>query len=165
MNTRFRVGKDSDGTYVWDRQIQPESKDLCLLWCHDNKALEIYETKLVTSYVKPVTESELVTLAIESYIKWYSENGTSFIDNRRNELIKSIKESFENKLKEREEKHKMFLREKGIPYNGVRPETKNRPHRSTHCWACKEHLDNTMQVECATCGWIICKCGACGCGY
>lgn len=63
-----------------------------------------------------------------------------------------------------EDKHKRFLRERGLPDNGIRPATGNRSHRVTHCWSCKGHLDNSVDVECATCGWIVCDCGACGCG-
>lgn len=63
-----------------------------------------------------------------------------------------------------ENKHKQFLLERGLPDNGIRPAIEKRSHRVTHCWSCKEHLDNSVDVECATCAWIICGCGACGCG-
>lgn len=63
-----------------------------------------------------------------------------------------------------EEKHSKFLLERGLRDNGIRPATSNRYRRVTHCWSCQEHLDNSVDVECATCGWIICNCGACGCG-
>jgi hypothetical protein len=26
-------------------------------------------------------------------------------------------------------------------------------------------LDNAVDVECVACDWIICVCGACGCGF
>ena len=164
MHSRFRVGYDNEGTYVWDRNIQPECKWLCLLWCYDNKTFDIYETRLVKSYVKPVAEPALEALAIESYRTWDSENGTNFFNGKRIELINNIKASLEAKTTALNEKHRTFLREKGLPDNGVRPVTEGRSHRVTHCWNCKGHLDNTVNVECATCGWIICNCGACGCG-
>jgi hypothetical protein len=34
-----------------------------------------------------------------------------------------------------------------------------------HCYSCKSLLTNATELECASCGWILCKCGACGCGY
>jgi len=38
--------------------------------------------------------------------------------------------------------------------------------RHTHCYQCREGLNNLSNVECARCGWIKCPhCGACGCGY
>lgn len=63
-----------------------------------------------------------------------------------------------------EDRHKRFLRERGLPDNGTRPAIATRLHRVTYCWSCKEHLDNDVDLECATCGWILCDCGACGCG-
>ena len=42
---------------------------------------------------------------------------------------------------------------------------KNRYYlRVTRCWRCKKHLDNTANSECVKCRWILCQCGACGCG-
>jgi hypothetical protein len=63
-----------------------------------------------------------------------------------------------------EDRHKKFLRDRGLPDCGIRPATVHERHRVTHCWSCKEHLDNSVDLECAACGWIICGCGACGCG-
>ncbi len=60
--------------------------------------------------------------------------------------------------------HEKFLLSKDLPYNGIRT-NKNRRHRTTHCYNCKKPLDNSVDVECNSCGWIICSCGACGCGY
>ena len=37
--------------------------------------------------------------------------------------------------------------------------------RAAHCWACHHPIDNQSMYECVSCGWIICFCGACGCGY
>lgn len=59
--------------------------------------------------------------------------------------------------------HEAFLRNRGLVNRGTRLGLGHR--RVTHCYNCKCHLDNAVDVECATCGWIICGCGACGCGY
>ena len=40
-----------------------------------------------------------------------------------------------------------------------------RQHRTTRCYACKCHLDSEVFLQCSACQWIICSCGACGCGY
>lgn len=37
--------------------------------------------------------------------------------------------------------------------------------RETHCYNCKGHLSSTSHLMCADCGWLVCTCGACGCGY
>jgi hypothetical protein len=62
-------------------------------------------------------------------------------------------------------KHNEFLIERGLPEREVRNAEGMFRHRVTHCWNCKEHLDNLFDLECSACGWIICRCGACGCGY
>ena len=37
--------------------------------------------------------------------------------------------------------------------------------RSTHCYACQQHLNSDKNTKCEGCGWLICNCGACGCPY
>jgi hypothetical protein len=59
-------------------------------------------------------------------------------------------------------RHKKRLEKLSVPYFGVRQSMRAR--RVTFCWSCKFGLDNDIDVECATCGWILCRCGACGCG-
>ena len=59
--------------------------------------------------------------------------------------------------------HEAFLRSRGLVNQGTRLGLGRR--RVTHCYNCKRHLDNAFDVACAACGWIICACGACGCGY
>lgn len=62
-----------------------------------------------------------------------------------------------------EAKHREFLRDGGMPYLGTQPTTKS--FRITHCYSCKTDLNSELYKECRACGWIICSCGACGCGY
>jgi hypothetical protein len=38
-------------------------------------------------------------------------------------------------------------------------------HRHTHCFDCKKHLDSDLDIKCTNCGWLLCRCGACGCTY
>ena len=63
------------------------------------------------------------------------------------------------------DRHKEFLQQHGIPYKGSRSATSARKIRTAHCYNCYSALDNSVDEECLTCGWIICTCGACGCGY
>jgi hypothetical protein len=60
--------------------------------------------------------------------------------------------------------HANFLRKRGLPVLGVRQKAKGKLHRVSHCWSCKNPLDNAVDIECVACGWIVCRCGACGCG-
>jgi hypothetical protein len=63
-----------------------------------------------------------------------------------------------------EDRHKRFLRERNMPDRGRRPAATQKRQRVTHCWSCTERLDTSIDVECAACRWIVCDCGACGCG-
>ncbi len=45
------------------------------------------------------------------------------------------------------------------------PASPGAKHRVTHCWSCKKGLDNFIDVTCTKCRWMLCGCGACGCGY
>ena len=38
-------------------------------------------------------------------------------------------------------------------------------HRHTHCYKCKLPLESGVFLECGSCAWLVCSCGACGCGY
>jgi hypothetical protein len=60
--------------------------------------------------------------------------------------------------------HQRFLAGRGLPEAGTRLPS-GQMHREAHCYSCKSHLDNSVDVECEACRWIICCCGACGCGY
>jgi hypothetical protein len=59
--------------------------------------------------------------------------------------------------------HRAFLEQTGIAYSGTRQTSRAR--RLAHCYNCKERLDNAIDTECNRCQWIVCSCGACGCGY
>ena len=57
-----------------------------------------------------------------------------------------------------------FFEKLGRDNPGIRP-AKNRVRRFTHCYNCTKPLDSSIDVECNECGWLVCACGACGCGY
>lgn len=62
------------------------------------------------------------------------------------------------------EKHREFLTSIGKPDLGQG--VVSRFVRSNHCYKCKGPVDNTFDLECKACGWIICSyCAACGCGF
>lgn len=111
----------------------------------------------------------------------FRARATSYIDRRRidvegfsledavRKLTALIHEDIEERASiQRErlpERHKARMVREGLPYLGIRQRTVSE-HRITHCYSCKSELDNAADVECAACGWIICRiCAACGCGY
>jgi len=53
---------------------------------------------------------------------------------------------------------------RNLPQAELRVTTAKR-HRVTHCYECKIHLESGSFLECTTCNWLVCSCGACGCGY
>lgn len=61
--------------------------------------------------------------------------------------------------------HRLRLGRLGIPYKGVLEGSLKKGWRFTHCYSCGHALNNAINSECAVCGWIVCACGACGCGY
>lgn len=85
--------------------------------------------------------------AIKIYNEWCMKDGRSFFQ--------------ENNIFER---HRRHVEKTGSSYLGTRKANPGNL-RIAHCWRCKNHLDNTVDVECKACGWILCRCGACGCGY
>ena len=80
-------------------------------------------------------------------------------------LEEQSKADLEKKQLDAIENHQNFLKGKGLPYRGVLAGNHNKKHRLTHCYACKDSLDSEINSLCAACRWIICECGACGCGY
>src|SRR5882724_2063750 len=61
--------------------------------------------------------------------------------------------------------HKEFLAERNLPYTGIRIRSVEKARRETKCYNCGLSLDSTIDAECTACGWILCFCGACGCGH
>lgn len=64
-----------------------------------------------------------------------------------------------------ETSHRNFLRKRGLPEAEVRTRREKNGSRATHCYSCQCSLDSSINLECGTCGWILCTCGACGCGW
>jgi len=64
-----------------------------------------------------------------------------------------------------ERKNRLFLQMLGKKFAGTRKRDMSLPLRSTHCYSCKSGIDSSTDLECVRCGWILCSCGACGCGY
>ena len=60
--------------------------------------------------------------------------------------------------------HREYVESKGEKYKGVTRRSK-KGHRKTHCYQCQKELDNAIDYECLNCKWMLCWCGACGCGY
>ena len=66
-------------------------------------------------------------------------------------------------------KHGEFLRRKGVALDEIDAiqltQVYGKLRRTPHCYDCGSSLDNEVDLECSRCAWIICSCGACGCGH
>ena len=73
----------------------------------------------------------------------------------------------EEKIRLLNDNHKLFLLRKGLDSDNRFLISLNTPNsrRITHCYSCKSHLDEAQHLNCSVCRWIVCPCGACGCGY
>ena len=80
-------------------------------------------------------------------------------------VINDRQKEEDRKIKEVKVRHQEFLNSLGVNYLGIISIDTTGKHRATHCYNCKENLDNNINIECNACHWIICECGACGCGY
>lgn len=67
------------------------------------------------------------------------------------------------------ERHGEFLKRKGIPADELAAvslrDVYEKINRTPHCYECSSRLNNEKDLECSRCGWIVCSCGACGCGH
>ncbi len=103
--------------------------------------------------------------AIAAYENWNRSNAESFLSTEPERLrAENLRVSAEvDRIRNR---HREFLVKLGIDPESVETrQAQPRHHRDTHCYRCKQHLDNAVFIECGKCNWIICSCGACGCGY
>jgi hypothetical protein len=58
--------------------------------------------------------------------------------------------------------HKAFLKKHRIGHKGTRLGFTTRAEPV--CYVCNRSNDGSIDLECNICGWVICSCGACGCG-
>lgn len=63
------------------------------------------------------------------------------------------------------ERHRAFLSRLGLLPPGIRESSTASGRRMARCYSCRSALDSAANLECLACNWIICSCGACGCGF
>jgi hypothetical protein len=152
-NVRFRES-------VWERipSLVHDDPDKVYLFRVGSGDVAAYSrsVKEVLSTVKGARRGE----AIEKYAKWHEKNGTGFVERDRRQQ----QELVERRRREAIEKHKAYLTKNKKHYAGI-TEGSTKRHRVAHCYSCKENLDSSLHIECNSCTWLICYCGACGCGY
>lgn len=101
----------------------------------------------------------------ERYLETLGENSAAV----EREVLASLKAEYQIRKVDFyssvvQERHRRFLNNAGR--SEVKTVKARKRVRVSHCWNCKQPVDNSIDLECSACGWIICgSCGACGCTY
>lgn len=143
------VGQFEDGeVVVFDPQAQKRSEpDWVYLWSCETQQTDRYAKDILKKAIRSMTVADEAKSVIDRYLS---------IRDAQRKLVQD-KAVFN---------HREFMARLGFTYIGTRSATARSPHfvRTPWCWNCKSDLDNRIQLECQKCGWILCECGACGCG-
>ena len=186
------IGRLDNKTLVFDLTAQLPDSPHVFLWNTTSRTMEKYVPKIARSLLKTVRNQDDSATVVAAYEAWrrtdlqnwieeeskyYSKRreaeernaGSGAIDQQR---LKQLAQSHSETAARRDEaratlveRHREALEAAGGTYLGIRQQSAPRSRRITHCYSCTERLDNSIDIECAACGWILCFCGACGCGY
>lgn len=137
-------------SFLYDKSIQTEEETV-LLYTLRNNTVRRFAALAVRGSVKAEKNEQQIHILKANYRNWI---------NQHRDYLKSLVLIEKNLT----EKHQHRLESLGIEYKGVRRNL-NVIQRATICWKCKNSLNSEIDLECIVCGWILCSCGACGCGY
>ncbi len=176
---RYWVGKKCDSRFRWlfDKEMSHEDARMVYLFNVDTQSMREYPRAFARKALETAQEGDRAS-ALAVYEKWHAEHGSTFLkrdeSRRRDEILKRDAQEKSETLQREAEiqarrqraivRHREYLERHGKKYAGV-SENSKRSHRVTHCYACKAPLDSDLHIECQSCSWLICYCGACGCGY
>lgn len=150
---------DNGAMWVYDPTIQHHDPNIIFAFCVTREEMREYPKAQVKSMLSTVKSAKR-DVAVEKYLKWYIQRGINFVESdKRNKLeLEAAKKSKFLRL------HKEYLEERRLPFTGTN-EPLSKGNRKTHCYHCKQPLDSHFFIQCNSCNWLICHCGACGCGY
>ena len=143
---------EADCWYIYDRNI------------HQNKrGADSSNILLVNSKDWSTSEHPKSFLENCIYVVNYLETLTSTksVEKYAIELLEQYKDNHQETVafKDLEIRRNQYLKEKGY---GAKKMLRSKTHRSSHCWMCKNNVNNKYDFECGDCGWIICgRCAAC----
>lgn len=158
------VGEKEGESLVYDPDIQINGCPHVFLWSARDQDMGKYIAHLARTRIKPHSNAEQAAIHVEKYLIWRSRYGDAWLLAEK-KYYQVREENEADARKTLEERHRDHLAGLGIEYKGTRgADTRKRSHRVTHCWSCHCNLDNAVDIECVTCNWILCSCGACGCG-
>ena len=161
------VGTFLDGSYyVYDPDLQPRTEfclpDQVFVYLVGESRARDYSASVLKGFARRVSVREAAAARAE-YLVWSEKRRSGFVSSME-QLNAGILDRERIEREKVVEKHRQYLEGIGRKYRGV-DSNPSRPPRTTHCYACKTDLDGKVHVACLACGWLICQCGACGCGY
>lgn len=156
---RLWVGDLDGARLLYDPDLQIDGSPHVFLW--DERSREVVKyvphvlRKAIRTYRGPLPDGPLQ----REYLAWFETHGPAW---RASELPYYLQQA------EAVARHREKLSELGVPYGGVLGQDAQRTavtRRVTHCYSCSQKLDGGIRLACSHCNWILCSCGACGCGY
>jgi len=154
------VGKYYEKVLVFDIAWKSDLSNFVLFWDVTDLCFSLYPASMARRRIRKAN-STVASDAIARFEQWINEQGSGLV-----ELVQLRREakfcgmSKDMTLAELHEKHVAELR---IPYRGSAQITAS-PFRRVNCWACKQEISTLDNIQCVACEWILCTCGACGCG-
>ena len=186
LSTGIKAFNLHGSTLIYDPDLQLPNCVHTFLWATDEGAVDRYQTAIIgpTIAAEP-NDPALLDEHLPRYLAWREKHGTQWLASekpyyaaRASEAIAEharqegrlrvqavLKAAAEISGLDLAERHMRKVIDAGQHYRGLQRPTLRVRRRVTHCYACKARLDNSTDVECVSCGWILCPCGACGCGY
>lgn len=177
MTERYWVGKRQGSQFRWlfDKDMPHEDIEMVYLFNADTLSMKEYAKAFAREVLATVLEDDR-TAVISIYEKWHLENGATFLKKdearRRRAMQVRVQELKARRMWEIKylemrrqsaiEHHKAYFEKHRKEYPGVSDSV--RSCRMTHCYACSSPLDGELDLECRGCSWLVCFCGACGCG-
>jgi hypothetical protein len=179
MEAQMRAIEIGGARYLFDERVQVLDSRYVNLWNTERREMEKFEREAARG-VALVSADAVIMSEKEEFEAWVESGAGQGWLSAQKELEERKAESMaqqKNKEEERRlqeeairqrrradliDRHKSKILRRSRTYQGVRDA---RPERRAACYACSESLDGIKNPECAACGWLICRCGTCGCGY
>jgi len=155
------VGSYYEKTLVFDLSWRDEASTFVLFWDANDASFALYPATMARRRIRKA-EDDVASKTISRFDKWAKDHGRALSDVSQIRFeAKLVGLDGDMTLDERHEKHLIRSR---IQYRGSEQATTAR-FRIASCWSCKQSISTTTDRQCVICEWILCNCGACGCGY
>lgn len=151
---------------LYDPKLQIAGHEWVNLYSVNKDGIRPFERTVVRNKIRCASHTEH-EYALRAYEAWAQKDDGSFVaaellDKEQEEKRRSS-DLLLNDQQNQINQHREFLSK--IGKSGEAKIVESRRNRATNCYSCKCDLSSTANLECTSCNWLICKCGACGCGY